>query len=69
MTWNPKAAQPEGCAGSLPAGAGGTLDAVAMSDGESSPVRSFKMESLETVRVGAKRRPSPAVPIRGSLSR
>jgi hypothetical protein len=43
MTWDPKAAKPAGCAGSLPAGATGTLDAVAMSDGQSSPVRTFTL--------------------------
>jgi hypothetical protein len=43
MTWNPKAAKPAGCGGSLPAGAAGTLDAVAMSDGQSSPVRTFTL--------------------------
>jgi len=45
MIWNPEAAQPAGCAGSLPVGAAGTLDAVAMSDGQSSPVRTFKFAS------------------------
>lgn len=44
MVWDPKAAKPEGCGGSLPPGASGTLDAVAMGDGQSSPVHSFKME-------------------------
>jgi hypothetical protein len=43
MTWNRKAARPAGCAGSLPAGFTGTLRAVAMSHGQSSPVRSFKI--------------------------
>jgi hypothetical protein len=43
VTWNRKAAKPAGCAGSLPAGATGTLQAVAMSHGESSPVRAFKL--------------------------
>lgn len=43
MTWNPRAAGPAGCAGSLPAGASGTLDAVAMSHGQSSPVHTFKL--------------------------
>ena len=43
MIWNPEAAQPAGCAGSLPASAAGTLDAVAMSDGQSSPVHTFKL--------------------------
>lgn len=41
MAWNPKAAEPEGCAGTLPSGASGTFDAVAMSDGQSSPVHAF----------------------------
>jgi hypothetical protein len=48
MIWNPKAAAPAGCAGSLPAGASGTLDAVAMSDGQSSPLRAFKVGGLST---------------------
>jgi hypothetical protein len=46
MVWNPEAAQPAGCAGSLPADASGTLDAVAMSHGQSSPVRAFKIRGL-----------------------
>ena len=46
MIWNPKAVRPAGCAGSPPAGAAGTLDAVAMSDGQSSPVHTFKFGSL-----------------------
>ena len=46
MAWDPAAAGPAGCAGSLPAGASGTLDAVAMSNGQSSPVRTFKLGSL-----------------------
>jgi len=41
MVWDPTAAKPADCAGSLPAGATGTLDAVAMSQGQSSPVRAF----------------------------
>ncbi len=48
MVWNPDAAQPAGCAGSLPTGASGTLDAVAMSNGQSSPVRAFKIGGLPT---------------------
>jgi hypothetical protein len=44
MIWNLKAAKPEGCGGSLPAGAAGTFDAVAMSDGQSSPVHTFKVD-------------------------
>ena len=43
ITWNRRAARPPGCAGSLPAGAWGTFDAVALTDGQSSPVRSFKL--------------------------
>jgi hypothetical protein len=43
ITWNRRAGQPSGCAGSLPAGAWGTFDAVALTDGQSSPVRSFKL--------------------------
>lgn len=42
MVWNPSAANPAGCAGSLPRGAAGPLDAVAMSNGQSSPVRTFR---------------------------
>jgi len=41
--WDPTVKQPAGCAGSLPAAAETTLDAVALSHGESSPVRSFKL--------------------------
>jgi hypothetical protein len=43
ITWNRRAGRPRGCAGSLPAGAWGTFDAVALTDGQSSPVRSFKL--------------------------
>ena len=43
VTWNRKAASPAGCAGSLPAGFTGTLRAVVMSHGQSSPVRAFKI--------------------------
>ena len=43
ITWNRRAAGPSGCAGSLPAGTRGTFDAVALTDGQSSPVRSFKL--------------------------
>jgi hypothetical protein len=43
ITWNRRAGRPSGCAGSLPAGAWGTFDAVALIDGQSSPVRSFKL--------------------------
>lgn len=44
LIWNPGAAGPAGCAGSLPAGATGTLDAVALHGSQSSPVRSFKIK-------------------------
>jgi hypothetical protein len=57
VAWDPAAAGPAGCAGSLPAGASGTLDAVAMSDGQSSPVRTFKLGSLPKL--------SACPPIRG----
>jgi hypothetical protein len=43
MAWNRKAEAPAGCAGVLPAGAWGTFDAVAVSHGQSSPVRVFKL--------------------------
>lgn len=46
LSWNPKAAGPAGCAGSLAAGASGTFDAVAMRGGpagQSSPVTTFKL--------------------------
>jgi len=43
ITWNRHASEPAGCAGTLPAGASGTFDAVAMTDGQSSPVRSFTL--------------------------
>ena len=43
ITWNRRASHPSGCAGSLPAHASGTFDAVALTDGQSSPVRSFKL--------------------------
>jgi hypothetical protein len=43
ITWNRRASAPSGCAGSLPAGGSGTFDAVALADGQSSPVRSFKL--------------------------
>ena len=46
MVWNPTATEPAGCAGSLPAGTSGALDAVAMSDGQSSSVRTFKVGGL-----------------------
>ena len=43
ITWNRRASGPSGCAGTLPAGASGTYDAVALTDGQSSPVRSFTL--------------------------
>ena len=43
ITWNRRAGRPAGCAGSLPAGSEGSFDAVALTDGQSSPVRSFKL--------------------------
>jgi hypothetical protein len=42
LSWNRKASSP-GCAGSVPAGASGAVDAVALVDGRSSPVRSFTL--------------------------
>ena len=44
MAWDPRVAEPAGCAGSLPAGASGAFDAVAISHGRSSPVRTFTLE-------------------------
>jgi hypothetical protein len=44
LVWNPEVRQPAGCAGSLPSGSSGTLDAVAMSHGQSSPVRAFTLD-------------------------
>jgi hypothetical protein len=43
IAWNRQAKSPSGCAGTLPAGASGTFDAVALTDGQSSPVRSFTL--------------------------
>ena len=43
IIWNRHASEPAGCAGTLPAGDSGTFDAVAMTDGQSSPVRSFTL--------------------------
>jgi hypothetical protein len=43
LVWNPTVKQPAECSGSLPAGATATLDAVAISHGQSSPVHSFKL--------------------------
>jgi hypothetical protein len=44
MVWNPSVKEPSGCAGALPGGAKGTLNAVAVSHGQSSPVRTFKLD-------------------------
>jgi hypothetical protein len=56
LTWNRKAAGPGGCAGALPAGVTGTLQAVAMRDGKSSPkAATFKLTKLAASRG---RRPS-----------
>jgi hypothetical protein len=43
FSWNRRAKQPSGCAGTLSSGASGTFDAVALTDGQSSPVRSFTL--------------------------
>jgi hypothetical protein len=43
VAWNRQATGPSGCAGSLPAGATGTFDAVAQTAGQSSQVRTFKL--------------------------
>ena len=43
ITWNRTAARPAGCAGSLPAGAWGTFQAVAMGPGQDSSVRTFTL--------------------------
>jgi hypothetical protein len=43
LIWNTLRTTPAGCAGTLPAGTSGTLSAVAMSHGQSSPVRTFKL--------------------------
>jgi len=43
ISWNPAAAKPSGCAGSLPRDASGTFQAVAMTAGQSSPVRTFTL--------------------------
>jgi hypothetical protein len=45
VSWNRQATGPPGCAGSLPAGATGTFDAVAQTAGQSSQVRTFKLVS------------------------
>jgi hypothetical protein len=44
VSWNRQATKPSGCAGVLPAGASGTFDVVAMTAGQSSPVRTFSLE-------------------------
>ena len=46
LTWNPRATRPSGCGGALAAGESGTFDAVAMSHGQSSPVRAFRIAGL-----------------------
>ena len=43
ISWNRRATSPSGCAGSLPAGAWGTFQAVAMITGQTSPVRTFTL--------------------------
>lgn len=43
ISWNRAAARPAGCAGSLPAGASGAFEAVAMSAGQDSSVRTFTL--------------------------
>jgi hypothetical protein len=43
ISWNRQAKEPSGCAGTLSAGASGAFDAVALTDGQSSPVRSFTL--------------------------
>jgi len=43
VSWNRGATSPSGCAGSLPAGAWGTFQAVAMITGQTSPVRTFAL--------------------------
>jgi hypothetical protein len=43
IAWNRQAKSPPGCAGTLPAGAWGTFDVVALADGQSSPVRTFTL--------------------------
>jgi hypothetical protein len=48
VSWNRQATSPAGCAGSLPAGATGTFDAVAQAAGQSSQVRSFKLVANPT---------------------
>ena len=43
ISWNRHATSPSGCAGSLPAGAWGTFQAVATITGQTSPVRTFAL--------------------------
>jgi len=43
VSWNRGATSPSGCAGSLPAGAWGTFQAVATITGQTSPVRTFTL--------------------------
>lgn len=45
ISWNRDAKSPSGCAGSLSKGATGTFDAVAMTAGKSSQVRTFQLTS------------------------
>ncbi len=45
VSWDRQATGPSGCAGSLPAGATGTFDAVAQTAGQSSHVRTFTLVS------------------------
>jgi hypothetical protein len=45
VSWDRRATGPSGCAGSLPAGATGTFDAVAQTAGRSSHVRTFTLVS------------------------
>jgi hypothetical protein len=46
LTWNPRAARPSGCGGSLTARESGTFDAVAVSHGRASPVHAFRIAGL-----------------------
>lgn len=48
VSWNRQATGSAGCAGSLPAGATGTFDAVAQVAGQSSEVRTFKLVANPT---------------------
>jgi hypothetical protein len=43
ISWNRQAKLPAGCGGTLSAGSSGTFDAVALTHGQSSPVRSFTL--------------------------